>query len=162
MKSSRRDEQYMKEALLQAAQAYRHDEVPVGAVVVYEDEIIASAYNLTRRLQDPLAHAEFLAMQQAGRWLGTWHLLARCTLYVTVEPCVMCAGAMILRRLGRLVYGTPEPKFGACGSLYNLVQDERFNHRLSVTSGVLAQECAQLMQKFFRSLRNNKTGALLS
>ncbi|HUU27605.1 MAG TPA: tRNA adenosine(34) deaminase TadA [archaeon] len=146
------DKHYMLAALTQAEQASRHDEVPVGAVVVYRDRVIGSGHNLTRRLQDATAHAEILALREAAVWLGHWHF-EHCTLYVTVEPCVMCAGAMILHRVGRLVYGAPEPKFGACGSLYNLVDDPRLNHRLAVTRGVLETECAELMQKFFRGLR---------
>ncbi len=147
------DEIYMRQALAQAEQACRHDEVPVGAVVVLDNRVIGRSHNLTRRLQDVSAHAEFLAMRQAAGWLGHWYF-DKCTLYVTVEPCVMCAGALILGRMGRLVYGTAEPKFGACGSVCNLVENRRFNHSLPVTRGVLEEECAALMQKFFSRLRD--------
>jgi len=143
----------MRQALDQAQQAYNHDEVPVGAVVVFDNRVIGGGHNLTRRLQDVSAHAEFLAMREAAGWLGHWYF-DKCTLYVTVEPCVMCAGALILSRMGRLVYGTAEPKFGACGSVCNLVEDQGFNHRLSVTRGVLEQECVALMQRFFTRLRD--------
>jgi len=147
------DEIFMRQALAQAQQAFRHDEVPVGAVVVFDNRVIGRGHNLTRRLQDVSAHAEFLAMRQAAGWLGHWYF-EKCTLYVTVEPCVMCAGALVLGRMARLVYGTEEPKFGACGSICNLVEEQRFNHRVSVTRGVLAEECAALMKKFFGGLRD--------
>ena len=147
------DETFMRQALAQAEQAYRHDEVPVGAVVVLEGRVIGRGHNLTRRLQDVSAHAEFLAMREAAGWLGHWYF-DKCTLYVTVEPCMMCAGVLVLGRMARLVYGAAEPKFGSCGSIFNLVEEQRFNHRLSVTRGVLAEECAALMQKFFSGLRD--------
>lgn len=153
MQDLRRDEIFMRQALARAKQAFRHDEVPVGAVVVFDNRVIGRGHNLTRRLQDASAHAEFLAMREAAGWLGHWYF-DKCTLYVTVEPCVMCAGALILGRMGRLVYGTAEPKFGACGSVCNLVENRRFNHHLAVTRGVLADECAALMQRFFTRLRD--------
>jgi len=153
LQDSHPDEIFMRQALAQAKQAFRHDEVPVGAVVVFDNRVIGTGHNLTRRLQDVSAHAEFLAMRQAAGWLGHWYF-DKCTLYVTAEPCVMCAGALILARMGRLVYGAAEPKFGACGSVCNLVENQRFNHRLAVTRGVLAEECAALMQRFFTRLRD--------
>jgi len=152
MEAGLSDERWMREALVLASQAAAQGEVPIGAVVVYENRIIGRGYNVTRRLQDATAHAEIMALREAADWLGNWYF-QDCTLYVTVEPCVMCAGAVILGRLGRLVYGTTEPKFGACGSLYNLVEDSRFNHRVAVNRGVLEKECAEMMREFFRSLR---------
>jgi len=149
------DELFMREALALAEMASRHGEVPVGAVVVSRGEIIGRGYNLTRRLQDATAHAESLALRRAAETIGHWYF-QDCTLYVTVEPCVMCAGTLILGRVGRLVYGAAEPKFGACGSLCNLVADTRFNHRLTVSAGLLAEESAALLQKFFRRLRNGE------
>ena len=147
------DNFFMRQALAQAQQAFRHDEVPVGAVVVLDNRVIGRGYNLTRRLQDASAHAEFLAMRQAAGWLGHWYF-DKCTVYVTVEPCVMCTGAMILGRMARLVYGAAEPKFGACGSICNLVEEQRFNHRIQITRGVLEEECAALMKEFFGGLRD--------
>ena len=149
------DERFMREALRLAELAGRHGEVPVGAVVVCGGEIIGRGYNLTRRLQDATAHAEAVALHRAAGVAGHWYF-QDCTLYVTVEPCVMCAGTIILGRVGRLVYGTAEPKFGACGSVLNLPDDPRFNHRLPVSPGVLAAESAELLKKFFRRIRTDK------
>jgi tRNA(adenine34) deaminase len=155
MDPAERDEYFMRQALACAETAGCQGEVPVGAVLVREDRIIGTGYNLTRRLQDATAHAEMMALREAARSLGHWYF-DTCTLYVTVEPCVMCSGAILLGRLGRLVYGTAEPKFGCCGSLYDLVEDPRFNHRLTVTRGVLAEECSAVMKKFFRDLRSGQ------
>jgi tRNA(adenine34) deaminase len=143
---------YMDEALVEARAAYEAGEIPIGAVVVRDGEIIARGHNARERLLDATAHAEMVAIRRAGALLGGWRLLG-CTLYVTVEPCPMCAGAMIQARLPRLVYGARDEKGGAVGSLYNLVEDERFNHRVEVVSGVRAAESASLMQKFFRERR---------
>lgn len=157
MISASNDEYFMRLALEQAHLAAVHDEVPIGAVIVRDSRIIGRGYNLTRRLQDATAHAETLALRQAAQSLGHWYF-NDCTLYVTVEPCVMCAGMLILGHLARLVYGAREPKFGCCGSLYDLVRDPRFNHRVEVTSGVLAGESEQRLKSFFHKLRaeNNK------
>jgi tRNA(adenine34) deaminase len=146
------DEQYMRQAIEAAKIAEENGDVPIGAVVVYENQIIGRAYNQREQLKDPTAHAEIIALTQAAAALETWHLNG-CTIYVTLEPCPMCAGALVLGRLDRLVYGCGDPKAGACGSLYNIVQDERLNHRLEITSGVLADECAKLLQDFFRQRR---------
>lgn len=143
---------YMDEALVEARAAYEAGEIPIGAVVVRDGEIIARGHNARESLLDATAHAEMVAIRRAGKLLGGWRLLD-CTLYVTVEPCPMCAGAMIQARLPRLVYGARDEKGGAVGSLYNLVEDERFNHRVEVVSGVRAAEAASLMQKFFRERR---------
>lgn len=144
----------MAEALAEARKAAAVGEVPVGALVVREGRVIARAHNLRQALADPTAHAERLALALAGGALGTWRLEA-CTLFVTLEPCPMCAGAIVLARLPRLVFGAHDPKAGACRSLYRLVDDPRFNHRVAVTAGVLAAESAALLSQFFREQRPN-------
>jgi len=142
----------MRIAIDQAKIAEENGDVPIGAVIVYKDQIIAKAYNQREQLKDPTAHAEIIALTQAAAYLENWHLNG-CTIYVTLEPCPMCAGALVLSRMDRLVFGCPDPKTGACGSLYNIVQDSRLNHRLEVTSGVLADECSQVLQEFFERRR---------
>ena len=143
---------YMGEALAEAREAFKDGEIPIGAVVVRDGQIISRGHNAREVLKDATAHAEIIALRRAGAALGGWRL-PECTLYVTVEPCPMCAGAMIQARLPRLVFGARDAKGGAVGSLYNLVQDERFNHRLEVVEGVMAEEAAELMQRFFRERR---------
>ena len=145
-------EHYMGEALAEAREAFNDGEIPIGAVVVRDGQIISRGHNAREVLKDATAHAEIIALRRAGAALGGWRL-PECTLYVTVEPCPMCAGAMIQARLPRLVFGARDAKGGAVGSLYNLVQDERFNHRLEVVEGVMAEEAAELMQRFFRVRR---------
>lgn len=142
----------MRLAIGQAAIAEENGDVPIGAVIVHNGRIIAKAYNQREQLQDPTAHAEIIALTQAAAALENWHLNG-CTMYVTLEPCPMCAGALVLARFDRLVYGCDDPKTGAVKSLYNIVQDERLNHRLEVTSGVLADECSKLLQNFFAKRR---------
>ena len=149
------DTHFMKEALQEAKKAIDKDEPPVGAVIVKDDEIIARGHNLREALQDPTAHAEMLAIRAAAASLGRWRL-SDCIIYVTLEPCAMCAGAMVLARLHRLVYGADDPKAGAVNSLMNLVSDERLNHQIEVQSGVLAQECGDLLRNFFSSRRGDK------
>ena len=139
-------------AIEQAKIAEENGDVPIGAVIVYKEQIIGRAYNQREQLKDPTAHAEVIALTQAAAALENWHLNG-CTMYVTLEPCPMCAGALVLSRMDRLVYGCDDPKTGAVKSLYNLVQDERLNHRLEVTPGVLADECSQLLQEFFEKRR---------
>jgi tRNA(adenine34) deaminase len=146
------DEQFMCLALDQAKIAEENGDVPIGAVIVHNDTIIAKAYNQREQLQDPTAHAEIIALTQAAAALENWHLNG-CTMYVTLEPCPMCAGALVLSRMDRLVYGCADPKTGACGTLYNIVEDERLNHRLEVTGDVLADECSELLQQFFQKRR---------
>jgi len=148
------DEHFMREAMALAAMAEARGEVPVGSVIVRDGKIIARGYNLRETAQDPTAHAELIAMRAAAARLGTFRL-EDTTCYVTLEPCPMCAGALVLARLDRLVYGCEDPKTGACGSLYDIVRDERLNHRLQVTSGVLANDCAAVLQDFFRRRRPN-------
>ncbi len=143
---------YMEMALMQAREAYSCGEVPVGAVLVSGDRVVAACRNRCEELQDPTAHAEILAIREGGRLLGGWRLPGT-ILYVTLEPCPMCAGALVQARVERLVYGAADPKGGACGTLYNIVQDERLNHRLAVAGGVLEGACAALLQEFFRRRR---------
>lgn len=148
------DERFMAEALKEAIAAGKEDEVPVGCVVVSEGRVIGRGHNRTESLQDPTAHAEILAITAASGHISSWRLTG-CTLYCTIEPCFMCAGALVLARVERLVYGAPDPKFGACGSLYNLPLDNRLNHNIEVTGGVMEAECAEIMQSFFRRKRRN-------
>ena len=142
----------MKEALEEAKRAFEKDEPPVGAVVVRDGEIIARGHNLRENLQDPTAHAEMLAIRAAAAKLGRWRL-SDCDIYVTLEPCIMCAGAMVLSRLNRLIYGAYDPKAGAVDSLMNLLSDQRLNHQMEVKSGILASECSYLLRSFFSSCR---------
>lgn len=142
----------MEMALEQAREAFSCGEVPVGALLVRGASIIAAARNRCEELGDPTAHAEILALREAGQILGGWRLSGS-TLYVTLEPCPMCAGALVQARVERLVYGAADPKSGACGSLCNIVQDERLNHRLIVTGGVLESACAAILREFFQERR---------
>lgn len=142
----------MQIAIEQAKTAQDNGDVPIGAVIVYQNQIIGKAYNQREQLNDPTAHAEIIALTQAAASMESWRL-KDCTIYVTLEPCPMCAGALVLARMERLVYGCDDPKTGAVKSLYNIVQDERLNHRLEVTSGVLADECSGLLQEFFQKRR---------
>lgn len=146
------DEALMRLALEEAAKATRHGDVPVGAVVVAGDEVVAARHNERELQQDPTAHAEILAMRDAASRLGTWRLEG-CIVVVTLEPCPMCAGALVAGRVGRLVFGAPDPKAGACGSLYQLCADPRLNHELAVTPDVLAPESAALLTAFFVARR---------
>src|SRR5947199_6261987 len=146
------DESFMRAALRLAAKAYEADEVPVGTVVVREGRIIARAYNQVELLKDATAHAEMLALTQAEAAVGDWRLVD-CDLYVTKEPCVMCAGALIHVRIRRLVFGCADTRSGAAGSVMNLLQNPAFNHRCEITSSVLQNECAAILQDFFRKKR---------
>ena len=147
------DEALMQEALAQAAGCAASDDVPVGAVVARDGEMIAAAGNARERLGDPTAHAEVLALRAAAEVTGSWRLDG-CTLYVTLEPCAMCAGAVVLARVERVVFGAADPKAGFAGSLGNLLQDERLNHRAEITAGVLATECGEILRAFFRTRRD--------
>jgi tRNA(adenine34) deaminase len=142
----------MARALELAREARTFGEVPVGAVVVRAGRILAQAFNLRETFHDPTAHAERLALTWAGRAIGSWRL-DDCTLYVTLEPCAMCAGAIVQSRIARLVYGATDPKAGACESLYRLASDPRLNHRVPITSGVLADECGEVLKEFFQERR---------
>ena len=147
----------MRLALEAAAEAGKSGEVPVGAVVVLDGEVVARAGNQRETAGDPTAHAEVLALREAATVLGSWRL-TDAVLYVTLEPCPMCAGALVAARAGRLVYGAPDPKAGACGSLYNLCADPRLNHELPVTPGVLREECADLLSGWFAQRRPTANG----
>ena len=146
------DEHYMRDALRLAKKALLYGEVPIGCVIVQGDRVIARGYNRRNRDKSTLAHAEITAIRRASRVIGDWRL-EDCTLYVTLEPCQMCAGAIVQARIPRVVIGAMNPKAGCAGSLYNLLQDERFNHQASVTRGVLQPDCTALLQRFFVDLR---------
>ncbi|MFD1362615.1 tRNA adenosine(34) deaminase TadA [Lentibacillus salinarum] len=149
------DINYMQAAIQQAEKAKQMNEVPIGAVIVNYDDIIATGYNVRETSQTGLSHAELIAIEEANRHIGSWRL-EDCTLYVTLEPCPMCAGAIVQSRIKRVVYGAPDPKAGCAGTLMNLLQDERFNHQADVTSGMLQEECSALLTGFFRELRERK------
>jgi len=146
------DESFMRLALGQAREAEAHGEVPIGAVAVFEGNVIARAFNQREMLRDPTAHAEMLAITQAAETLGRWRLTG-VTLFVTLEPCAMCAGALVLSRLDRVVFGAHDPKAGAVESLYNILSDERLNHRVPYEGGVLADACGAVLSEFFRKRR---------
>jgi len=139
-------------ALAEAARAVAHNDVPVGAVALVDGTVVATRHNERELGRDPTAHAEILALRDAAMALGTWRL-SNVTVVVTLEPCAMCAGAMVAGRVGRLVFGAPDPKAGACGTLYQLCADPRLNHELPVTGGVLAEECGRVLERFFADLR---------
>jgi tRNA(adenine34) deaminase len=146
------DEKWMRHALSEAQLASKKEEVPVGAVVVYEDKIIGRGHNQVERLNDPTAHAEIIAIGAACNFLNSWRL-SDASLYVTIEPCAMCAGAIVLSRIDRLVFGAKDPKAGACGSLYNIVRDNRLNHQVEIVPYVLEEECGKLVREFFEKVR---------
>ena len=148
----REDEKWMRYALAEAQLAIKKEEVPVGAVVVYENKIIGRGHNQVESLNDPTAHAEIIAIGAASNYLNSWRL-SGASLYVTIEPCVMCAGALVLSRVDRLIFGAKDPKAGACGSLYNIVQDIRLNHQVEIVPYILKEECSRMMQTFFEKLR---------
>jgi tRNA(adenine34) deaminase len=152
MDGSEDDERWMAEAIAEAKLAAGHDDVPVGAVVVHEGRIIGRGHNEREAAGDPTAHAEIIALRQAADELGSWRVLDS-TLYVTLEPCAMCAGAIVLARVPRVVWGTDDPKAGACGSVLDVLADERLNHRPSTTSGVCGPECSGLLTDFFAERR---------
>jgi tRNA(adenine34) deaminase len=145
---------FMREALVEAQKAAALGEVPVGAVIVKDGGIIARAHNQRELTGDPTAHAELIALQEAAKIAKHWRLTGM-SLYVTLEPCTMCAGALVLARIDRLIYGASDPKAGAAGSLMNVVQDERLNHRVEVSAGILAEECGKILKDFFRERRQS-------
>lgn len=145
----------MKMALNEAQKALAMGEVPVGAIVARDGVVVGRGHNLTESAKDPTAHAEIIALREAAKTLGGWRLPG-CTMYVTTEPCSMCAGAIVLSRMPRLFIGTMDKKAGACGSVYNIVSDSRLNHRVNTETGLLAEECGQLMKEFFKILRKKK------
>lgn len=145
-------ERWMRSALQLARQAFNEGEVPIGALIVHDDRIIGEGYNQRETLKDPTAHAEMIAITQAAQALESWRLLD-CTMYVTLEPCAMCAGAIVLARIPTVIYGTADPKGGACHSLYQITDDRRLNHRATVLGGVLREDCQTLLQQFFEQQR---------
>ena len=153
--NAEQDSHYMRMAMQEAAAAEALAEVPIGALVVKDDQVIGRGHNLRETDQDPTAHAEMIAIRQAAEFLGSWRLID-CTLYVTLEPCVMCMGGIILARIPHLVYACRDPRVGAVGSIYNFSTDERFNHQVQVREGVLQQECSEQLKHFFRNLREQK------
>jgi tRNA(adenine34) deaminase len=147
-----RDDYFMRMALREAERALEHDDVPIGAVLVHEGELVAGAHNERELRQDPTAHAEIIALREAARTLGSWRLLDS-VLYVTLEPCAMCAGAIVLARVPRVVFGASDPKAGACGSVLDVLGERRLNHRPDVAGGLLALDCGALLSEFFASRR---------
>lgn len=152
------DEYYMKLAIEEAKKAQKLGEVPIGAIIVKNNEVIASAHNLRETAQLPTAHAEHIAIERTSKVVGSWRL-EECRLYVTLEPCVMCAGAIVMSRIPKVVYGATDPKGGCSGSLMNLLEESQFNHRAEIVKGVLEQECGDLLRNFFRELRLKKSKA---
>lgn len=148
-------ENYMKLAIEEAKKAWEMDEVPIGAIVVYKGEVIGRGHNLRENDQDPIAHAEMIAIQEAAKYMKSWRL-EETTLYATLEPCVMCSGAIVMSRIPHVVYGATDPKGGCSGSLMNLIEDTRFNHRATVERGILEQECGEMLRTFFREKRSLK------
>lgn len=146
------DEKYMREAIRQAKKAAAIGDVPIGCVIVYEDKIIARAYNKRNKNKTTLAHAELLAIAKASKKMGDWRLEG-CTMYITLEPCQMCAGAIVQARIPRVVIGSRNPKAGCAGSVLNLLQVKEFNHQVELTEGVLQEECSTMLSDFFRELR---------
>lgn len=149
------DEKYMKEAIRQAKKAYALDEVPIGCVIVQNGKIIARGYNRRNTDKNTLAHAELTAIKKASQKTGDWRL-EDCTLYVTLEPCQMCAGAIVQSRMGRVVIASMNPKAGCAGSVLNLLQMSQFNHQVEIEKGVLGEECSQMLSNFFKELRKRK------
>lgn len=149
------DERFMKEAIKQAKKAYALDETPIGCVIVHEGKIIGRGYNRRNTDKNALAHAEIAAIKKASKKLGDWRL-EECTMYVTLEPCQMCSGAIVQSRMTRVVVGCMNPKAGCAGSVLNLLNVAQFNHQVELTTGVLEEECSQLMKQFFRELRERK------
>lgn len=150
------NEKYMKQAIGQAKKAWVLDEVPIGCVIVYDGKVIGRGYNRRNTDKSTLAHAEIIAIKKASKKIGDWRL-EECTMYVTLEPCQMCAGAIVQARIPKVVIGSMNPKAGCCGSILNLLEEERFNHQVEVERGVLEEECSGMLTNFFRELRKKKT-----
>ncbi len=156
-----RDINYMKMALKEAKKAAEKQEVPIGAILVVDDKVVAKAHNLRKKTEMTTAHAEILCLQKANKKFKKWRL-EKAVMYVTVEPCPMCAGALLQARIKKLVYGANDEKAGCVGSIYNLLQDRNFNHKVEVKSGVLKEECSDIMKKFFQKLRKKKEKQLIN
>lgn len=146
------DEKFMQIAILEAEKAKEKEEVPIGAIIVYQDQVIATGHNVRESTQTTLSHAELIAIEKANNVMNSWRL-EDCTLYVTLEPCPMCAGAIVQSRIKRVVYGASDPKAGCAGTLMNLLQEDKFNHQVEVTRGILEEECSVLLTDFFQQLR---------
>lgn len=146
---------FMVEALIEAQKAEKCGEVPVGAIVEKDGQIVGRGHNMTETLKDPTAHGEMIAIREAARNLGGWRLFG-CNLYVTCEPCSMCAGAIVWSRIDKVIIGTMDPKAGACGSVFNILQEERLNHYVEIQTGIMEEECSAIMKEFFRKLRKKK------
>jgi len=153
----RDDQQGMQAAVREAERALAIDEVPVGCVIVHDGTIVGRGHNQVERLKDATAHAEMIAIGAASAALGSWRL-NECTMYVTLEPCAMCAGAIVLARVGRMVYGATDPKAGACGSVLDVIHEPRLNHRVELSNGVMAEECGALLKTFFQAKRKKVPG----
>ncbi|HAU87120.1 MAG TPA: tRNA-specific adenosine deaminase, partial [Lachnospiraceae bacterium] len=149
------DEKYMKEAIKQAKRAFKQDEVPIGCVIVQDGKIIARAYNKRNMKRNPLAHAEIMAINKAAKVTGDWRL-EDCVMYITLEPCQMCAGAIVQARIPKVVIGSMNPKAGCAGSILNLLQVQAFNHQVELVKGVMEKECTDMLQDFFKQLRDKK------
>lgn len=149
---------YMKQALIEARKAYEKEEIPVGAIIVRDNKIIAKAHNIKEEKNDTTKHAEIIAIQKASKKLGSWRL-NDCEMYVTLEPCAMCAGALIQSRIKKVYIGTMDLKTGACGSVLNLLEDYTFNHNVEIEKGIMQQECEKILKDFFKMLRNKKNSS---
>ena len=149
------DEIFMKEAIKQAKRAYKQDEVPIGCVIVQDGKVIARAYNKRNMKRNPLAHAEIMAIHKAAKVTGDWRL-EDCVMYITLEPCQMCAGAIVQARIPKVVIGSMNPKAGCAGSILNLLQVQAFNHQVELVKGVMEEECTSMLQEFFKELRDRK------
>ena len=147
---------FMQEALKEAKKAFDSDEVPIGAIAVYKNQIIGRGHNQTERLKDPTAHAEILAITSAANALNSWRL-KDVMVYVTIEPCIMCAGALVLARVKRIFFGARDEKFGGCGSMFDIVREKKLNHHIVVTEGILTEECVSLVKSFFEKKRQKKS-----
>ena len=148
----------MKQALIEARKAYEKEEIPVGAIIVRDNKIIAKAHNIKEEKNDTTKHAEIIAIQKASKKLGSWRLID-CEMYVTLEPCAMCAGALIQSRIKKVYIGTMDLKTGACGSVLNLLEDYTFNHKVEIEKGIMQQECEKILKDFFKMLRNKKNSS---
>jgi tRNA(adenine34) deaminase len=149
------DEHFMRQALQEAELAFKEDEVPVGAVAIFKNQVIGRGHNRTEHLKDPTAHAEIIAITAAANALGSWRL-EEVIVYTTIEPCIMCAGALVLARVKKIVFGARDEKFGGCGSIFNIVQEQKLNHRIEVVEGILQTQAAGLMKEFFAKQRKKR------
>lgn len=148
-------DEYMNEAIIEAKKAYEINEIPIGAIIVYKNKIIAKAYNMRNTVKNPLAHAEIIAINQAAKYLNDWRL-EDCDMYITLEPCPMCSGAIVQSRIPKVIFGARNPKAGCAGSILNILQENRLNHQVEIIEGILKDECSNLIVEFFKEFRNKK------